>query len=36
MSGQRFLNAIHYNTGLSDSLFNVSVTYDPTKPAPRK
>lgn len=36
MASQRFLNAIHYNTGLSDALFNVSVTYDPTKPAPRK
>jgi hypothetical protein len=36
MAGQRFLNSVHYNTGLSDSLFNVSVTYDPNKPAPRK
>jgi len=36
MASQRFLNAIHYNTGLSDALFNVGVTYDPTKPAPRK
>ncbi len=36
MAGQRFLNSIRYNTGLSDSLFNVSVTYGPTKPAPRK
>ncbi len=36
MAGQRFLNSVRYNTGLSDSLFNVSVTYDPNKPAPRK
>jgi hypothetical protein len=36
MASQRFLNAVHYNTGLSDALFNVSVTYDPTKPAPRR
>ncbi len=36
MAGQRFLNSIHYNTGLNDSLFNVSVTYDPNKPLPRK
>ncbi len=36
MASQRFLNSIRYNTGLNDSLFNVNVTYDPTKPAPRK
>jgi hypothetical protein len=36
MASQRFLNAAHYNTGLNDSMFNVSVTYDPNKPAPRK
>jgi hypothetical protein len=36
MAGQRFLNSVHYNTGLNDSLFNVNVTYDPNKPAPRK
>ncbi len=36
MAGQRFLNAIHYNTGLNESMFNVSVTYDPNQPAPRK
>jgi hypothetical protein len=36
MASQRFLNSIQYNTGLNDSLFNVSVTYDPNKPAPRK
>jgi hypothetical protein len=36
MSGQRFLNGIHYNTGLNDSLFNASVTYNANQPAPRK
>jgi hypothetical protein len=36
MASQRFLNSIRYNTGLNDSLFNVNVTYDPNKPAPRK
>jgi len=36
MANQRFLNSIRYNTGLSDSLFNVTATYDPNKPAPRK
>jgi hypothetical protein len=36
MAGQRFLNSVSYNTGLSDSLFNVSVTYDANQPAPRK
>jgi hypothetical protein len=36
MASQRFLNSIRYNTGLNDSLFNVTATYDPNKPAPRK
>jgi hypothetical protein len=36
MASQRFLNSIRYNTGLSDSLFNVTVTYDPNKPGPKK
>ena len=36
MAGQRFLNSVHYNTGLNDSLFNVRVTYDANQPAPRK
>jgi hypothetical protein len=36
MSGQRFLNSVTYNKGLSDSLFAASVTYDPNKLAPRK
>jgi len=36
MSNQRFLNSVSYNKGLSDSMFEASVTYDPNKPAPRK
>jgi len=36
MSYQRFLNSVTYNSGLSDSLFEASVRYDPNKPAPRK
>ncbi len=31
MSNQRFLTSVTYNKGLSDALFNVSVTYDPNK-----
>ena len=36
MSNQRFLNTVTYNTGLKDSLFDVSATYDVNKPPPRK
>jgi len=36
MSNQRFLNSVSYNKGLSDSMFNAQVTYDPDKPAPKK
>jgi hypothetical protein len=36
MASQRFLNSIRYNTGLNDSLFNVTATYDSNQPAPRK
>jgi len=36
MASQRFLNSVSYNTGISDSLFNASITYDPNKGAPRK
>lgn len=36
MSNQRFLNSVSYNTGVSDSLFNASITYDPNKGLPRK
>jgi len=32
MSNQRFLNSVTYNTGLSDSMFEASINYDPTKP----
>ena len=35
MSNQRFLNSVTYNTGLNDSLFNSSITYDPSKPRPK-
>ncbi len=31
MSNQRFLNSVSYNSGVSDSLFNVSITHDPSK-----
>ena len=31
MSAQRFINTVEYNKGLSDSLFEASVTYDPNK-----
>ena len=36
MSNQRFLTTVTYNKGLSDSLFDASVTYDPNKPLPKK
>ena len=36
MSGQRFLNSVSYNKGLSDSMFAADVTYDPNLQAPRK
>jgi hypothetical protein len=32
MSNQRFLNSVSYNKGLSDSMFDASITYDPNKP----
>jgi hypothetical protein len=35
MSNQRFLNSVTYNTGVSDSLFNASITYDPSKSRPK-
>jgi len=35
MSNQRFLNSVTYNTGVSDSLFSTSITYDPNKPRPK-
>jgi hypothetical protein len=36
MSNQRFINSIQYNTGVSDSLFTASATYDPNKPPEKK
>ena len=36
MSYQRFLNSVSYDKGLSDSLFEASVSYDPNRPAPKK
>lgn len=36
MSNQRFLNSVSYNKGLSDSMFEASVTYDPNKPLIKK
>jgi hypothetical protein len=35
MSNQRFLHEVTYNKGLSDSLFEASVTQDANPPAPR-
>jgi hypothetical protein len=35
MANQRFLHTVSYNTGVKDSLFDASVTYDPNK-VPRK
>ena len=35
MANQRFLTSVSYNKGLSDSLFNAAVTYDPDKPLPK-
>lgn len=32
MANQRFLTSVSYNKGLSDSLFDATVTYDPNKP----
>jgi len=31
MSNQRFLHSVEYNKGLSDSLFEASITYDPNR-----
>jgi hypothetical protein len=35
MSNQRFLHEVTYNTGVKDSLFDASITYDPSR-LPRK
>jgi hypothetical protein len=36
MSNQRFLNSVSYNKGLSDSMFEASINYDPNKPQKKK
>jgi hypothetical protein len=36
MSNQRFMNSVSYNKGLSESMFNAGVTYDPYKAEPKK
>ena len=36
MSNQRFLHSVIFNKGLNDSLFEVSITYDPNQPEPKK
>jgi len=36
MSNQRFLHSVTYNKGLSDSLFEANITYDPNKQPPKK
>jgi len=36
MSNQRFINTVTYNKGLSDSLFEASITYDPNKQPVKK
>ena len=35
MSNQRFLNSVTYNSGVSDSLFNTSISEDPNKARPK-
>jgi hypothetical protein len=35
MSQQRFINTVHYNLKLPDSMFEATVTYDPTSPQKR-
>jgi len=36
MANQRFLTAVTYNQGISDSKFEVQVTYDPNKGVPAR
>ena len=36
MSNQRFLNSVSFNTGLADSLFDASITYEPGRPPGKK
>ncbi|HEX6505642.1 MAG TPA: hypothetical protein VF011_20540 [Terriglobales bacterium] len=36
MSNQRFLNSVSFNSGLSDSMFEASITYEPGRPPGKK
>lgn len=36
MSNQRFLNSVSFNTGLNDSMFEASITYEPGRPPGKK
>jgi len=36
MSNQRFLNSVSFNTGLNDSIFEASITYEPGRPPGKK
>ncbi len=36
MTNQRFLNSVSFNTGLSDSMFQASITYEPGRTPSRK
>ncbi len=36
MSNQRFLNSVSFNAGLSDSMFEASITYEPGRPRGKK
>lgn len=33
MTNQRFLNSVSFNTGISDSMFDASITYEPGRPS---
>lgn len=36
MSNQRFLNSVSFNSGLSDAMFEASITYEPGRPPGKK
>lgn len=36
VSNQRFITNVRYNTGLADSLFQATITYDPNKPPAKR
>jgi hypothetical protein len=36
MSNQRFLNSVSFNTGLNDSMFEASISYEPGRPPGKK